>query len=155
MKFGTHIYSEQLGKECFYINEFARKIIPYHYQDDIFNEVNNEVEVIFDDNSKPNVRNTFDSFLGLIDELFNKYKDSNNEAILNLLRRLSRIEGMNNICPEDIYYALYGNEIIDDDEYYDVLRKLRREFENIHMGKDFEHKLWVNISNQAIIVKIS
>lgn len=135
MKFGTHIYSEQLEKECSYINEFARRIIPYYYLDDIFNEVNNEVEVIFDDNSKPHVRNTFDSFLGLIDELFNMYKDSNNEAILNLLRRLSRI-GMNNICPEDIYYALYENEIIDDDEYYDVLRKLCREFENIHMGYD-------------------
>ena len=34
-------------------------------------------------------------------------------------------------------------------------RTLYEGFENIQIGKDFEHKLWVNISNQAIIVKIS
>ena len=36
-----------------------------------------------------------------------------------------------------------------------LTRFLYEGFENIQIGKDFEHKLWVNISNQTIIVKIS
>ena len=94
--------------------------------DDIHNSVNLENQ-----KNKDGIKNASD--LVKIQYPFESIYDNNNQKTFN-------------IC-------LAGESRTGKSSF--LTRFLYEGFENIQIGKDFEHKLWVNMSNQTIIIKIS